>query len=583
MRNRTITFNNCPKTFTRDQDKARTPEETISQFYERIEAFDVKILSEVRRIDNGRLDIPVYFSVCTDEARALTGTKKQMGKGASPEQSRASACMELAERFSFFSFKADSGNFIVGDFKTLAERGYPLMDSAYLLTSVGDTKLDRQTLETLLEDIPIWWTWATNITRREQVLIPFSWFYAINEFNGPSAGNTVEEAALQGISEIVERHVCSLINRDKLEVPAIDQRSITDPVAVELIDKFRRNGIELYLHDFSLDTGLCSVGALAVDRSTFPERSEIVFTAGTTPGPDKAIIRAITEVAQLAGDFNSGANYVASGLPKPLSMSEVNYLTSTSKTITVNQMNDLSDPDMKVEIDNCIDALRAIGMDIFMIDVTHPQLQIPALYTIVPGAHFRERSVRRDAGLFAAKLLNELVDDPWLFRAKIEEFEHYLPQSYYLSFYRGISLYNREEYGQALTLFDRALEQQPEEEDIPYIYAFKSHCLKDLQRYDEAIQTLRLGCELDDEREDLHNLLGFCYFKKEQYATAISHFERAIQLNPASAMDYANLGVNHNRLGHSEEAIRYFTLALTLDPSIGFAREQLDALTNANA
>ena len=75
------------------------------------------------------------------------------------------------------------------------------------------------------------------------------------------------------------------------------------------------------------------VAALAVDPSTFPEISEIVFTAGTTPGPDKAIIRAITEVAQLAGDFNTGANYVASGLPKPLSMDEVDYLTESQQTV----------------------------------------------------------------------------------------------------------------------------------------------------------------------------------------------------------------------------------------------------------
>ena len=78
MRNNEITFNDCFKTFTRDQDKAITPEETIDRFYKKIEQFDIEILSEVRRIDNGRLDIPVYFSVCTDEAQALTGTKKQI-------------------------------------------------------------------------------------------------------------------------------------------------------------------------------------------------------------------------------------------------------------------------------------------------------------------------------------------------------------------------------------------------------------------------------------------------------------------------------------------------------------------------
>jgi ribosomal protein S12 methylthiotransferase accessory factor len=579
MRNRRITFNDCLKTFTRDQDKALTPEQTIERFYKKLDGFDIKILSEVRRIDNGRLDIPVYFSVCTDEAQALTGTKKQMGKGASPIQSKASACMELAERFSFFSFKANEDNFVRGDYQSLAAEGYPLLDSSVLLKSVEDENLRPAELQSLLEDIPLQWTWATNISRDEQVLVPFSWFYAINEFNGPSAGNTIEEAALQGISEIVERHVCSLINQHKLMTPAIDQQSIEDPVARELIRKFKAHDIELYLNDFSLDTGLCSVGALAIDRSTFPDLSEIVFTAGTTPGPEKAIIRAVTEVAQLAGDFNSGSNYVASGLPKPLSMDEVRYLTETAAQVSLKEMNDISDDNMKIELDNCIEALKRIDMEILMIDVTHPLLDIPALYTIVPGAHFRERSVRRDAGLFAAKLLEELVDDPWLFEAKLSEMEALLPNRYYLSFYRGKTLFNQGDPQRAIAQFDKALAQDPEPEDLPYIYSYKGNSLKDLERYDEAIGVLQQGCREDDERPDLHNLLGFCFFKKEDFNRAITHFERAVHLNPASAMDYANLGVNHNRLGNRDEAIRFFTLALTLDPSLDFARTQLDQLT----
>jgi ribosomal protein S12 methylthiotransferase accessory factor len=580
MNNEKITFKECFKTYTRDQDKAITPEETIARFYEKIEQFECKILSEVKRIDNGRLDIPVYFSVCTDEARAMTGTKKQMGKGASPIQSKASACMELAERFSFFSFKSSDSNFIRGDYKALREQNYPVLDISYLLTSVDDDTMSSEMLEKLLEGIPMQWTWATNINKAQQVLIPFSWFYAINEFNGPSAGNTIEEAALQGLSEIVERHVCSKINRFKLETPLIDQKSITDPVACELLEKFNKHDIELYLNDFSLDTGVCTVGALAIDRSTFPELSEIVFTAGTTPGPDKAIIRAITEVAQLAGDFNSGSNYVASGLPKPLSMQEVSYITQSSHTTATTQMPELSDNDIKVEIENCTEALSRIGFEVFMINVTHPELQIPALYTIIPGAHFRERSVRQDAGLFAAKLLNELVDDSYLSEQKLDQMEKLNPNSYYLAFYRGISFFNKGDYYQAITQFDIALERDPEKEDLPYILSYKGHSLKDLERFDEAITVLQHGCKEDSERPDLYNLLGFCYFKKQSYQEAISHFERAVQLNPASAMDYANLGVNHNKLGNKEEAIRYFTLALTMDPMLHFAHEQLQVLVD---
>ncbi len=579
MKNNPLVFSDCFKTFTRDQDKAITPDETIRRFYQQIEKFDIEILSEVKRIDNGRLDIPVYFSVCTDEARALTGTKKQMGKGATEVQSKASACMELAERFSFFAFKADESNFIIGDYAQMRAKGYPVLSSRYLLKSVEDKNLSPETLELLLEGIPMRWAWATNVSDGGQVLIPFSWFYAINEFNGPSAGNTIEEAALQGISEIVERHVCSLINQFHLETPAVDLDSVVDPVARDLIEKFERNNIELYVNDFSLDTGLCTIGALAIDRSTFPEKSEIVYTAGTTPGPEKALIRALTEIAQLAGDFNSGSNYVASGLPKPLDMEEVRYLTGSSRKITIGQMNDLGDNNMKVELDKATTALKDIGFDVFMIDVTHPQLEIPALYTIVPGAHFRERSIRQDAGLFAARLLNDLVDDIALFEAKLSIMETTLPDSYYLSFYRGKSKFNQHDFSGAITCFDLSLSQKPEKEDLPYIYSYKGHCLKDLGKYDEAIEVLKCGCHEDDERPDLHNLLGFCYFKKEAFATAIEHFQRSVHLNPASAMDYANIGVNYNRLGKSVEAIQYFTLALALDPTLDFARDQLDALT----
>ncbi|MCI5165180.1 MAG: hypothetical protein D3903_03600, partial [Candidatus Electrothrix sp. GM3_4] len=184
MQKNTIRLHSCLKKHTYDQDKACSPKQTVERFQKRLKATGLDILKEVKRIDTGRLDIPVFFSVCGKDAVDIIGTKKQMGKGSTPEQSKASACMELAERFSFFSFLKNPENFLTGDYPSMQEAGYPVLPISALLQSVHDQERSPEELEQLLIGLPLRWTWARNISKDEDVLVPFSWFYAINEFNG---------------------------------------------------------------------------------------------------------------------------------------------------------------------------------------------------------------------------------------------------------------------------------------------------------------------------------------------------------------------------------------------------------------
>jgi ribosomal protein S12 methylthiotransferase accessory factor len=574
MQKKTIRLQSCRKQYTYDQDKACSPVETVERFKQKLQAAGLDILKEVRRIDTGRLDIPVYFSVCGKDARDIIGTKKQMGKGSTPEQSKASACMELAERFSFFSFLQDQNNFIVGDYPAMVKAGYPVLSVTTLLQSVHDAIRTPEQLERLLAGLPMRWTWARNLTRSEDVLIPFSWFYAINEFNGPCAGNTVEEAILQGISEVVERHVCAVITRNQIRTPAIDLASVTDPVARELIDKFERNGIQLRVNDFSLDTGIPTIGALAWDPATFPDKSELVYTAGTTPGALKALIRALTEVAQLAGDFESGSNYVASGLPKPLDLDDIDYVVTPEHTISIDQIKDLCNDDMLQELYNCLDALQRIDLEVLAVDTMHRKLQVPAAYTIIPGAHFRERADSGDAPLFAAKLAAELLD-PAALEEKLTAMQQDLPAAYYLEFYRGRNFYDQGLVEPALECFQQALTLNPNSEDKPYLSSYIGSCLRDLEQYAEAVTILEKGLEDDRDRPDIHNILGVCHFKLDNHERAVHHFKRAVELNPVSAIDYANLAINLQRLGRIDEAIDNYQVALGQDSSIAFAAENL--------
>ncbi len=572
-----IILEDAYKTSTYDQDKVVSPEETVGRFRARLKAAGLDILDHTERIDNGRLDIPVYFSVCGRDAHEVIGNKKQMGKGASPAQAEASAVMELAERFSFFSFCRDASRFVVDTYANLAREALPFEAIA---RSVHDTSEDLDAARRIFEAIPMRWTRAWNLTAGREVMVPFDWFYAINEFNGPSAGNCREEALSQGICEIVERHVSSLVSRGKLRLPVIRPASAQDAMVRDMLAKYTRNGIRLHVHDFTLDTGIPTVGVLAYDPTTFPASSELVWTAGTTPSPEKALSRALSEVAQLAGDFNANANYVASGLPKFTRLEQAAFLMHPEPSIDISALPDLSHDNIRVEVENLVAALARRNFEVLVIDTTHPRLAIPAFYTIVPGTHFRERARGTSVGMFAAKLVVE-NQPPDIALAQLKTFADLLPDRYYLQFYLGLCHLNAGRPGEALDHFQQALELEPETEDIPSIYSYMGVCLKDTGRFREALAVLAKGLAVDEARTDIHNLMGFCHFQLKEHAEAIRCFENVIRLDPGSAIDYANIASNYRDMARTAEAVRYYRMALEIDPGIDFARENLARLTGA--
>lgn len=329
--------------------------------------------------------------------------------------------------------------------------------------------------------------------------------------------------------------------------------------------------------DFTLNTGIPTVAVLGWDPSTFPESSELVWTAGTAPDPNKALSRALTEVAQLAGDFNSKANYVASGLPKFQNLSEADYIINSHKTLTMQDLPDLSDENIRIEIERYVDALKSRGFDVLLIETTHKGLAIPSFYTIIPGAHFRERATGTSVGMFTAKFITENLDtlDALLLLKSMAE---KLPHAYYIQFYLGQLYLNLENHDRALGHFEKSMTLNPKEQDIPSICSYTGVCLKDMERYDEALSILEIGAALDNEREDIFNLMGFCHFKLKNHEKAIDCFKKVIALNPSSAIDYANIASNYRDMGERDKAVSYYTLALSLDSSLDFARDNLEKL-----
>ena len=557
------------KGHTYGEDKVRPPEETVAEVRRRLAGLNLDILQKTMRIDTRRLDIPVYISVCGQEAIRTIGTRKQMGKGSTAAQAEASALMELVERYSFFSYMKHTP-FATS---TYAEAPGEILPPEFLALAIHDRETDLEKAAPVLRSLPFRWARAWNLSRMQEVAIPIDWFYLINEFNGPAAGNVLEEAILHGICEVVERHVSSVISREEPITPSIDPMSVRDEAARMLIAKYAAQGIQLVVKDFSLDTGIPTVAALAWDPSTFPARSEIVFTAGTATSPEKSLVRALTEVAQLAGDFQNRTSYRPT-LPKYGSLEEAAYLTTAAPVVPIDTLPDLSHLNLRMEVQGCVDALLRLGLEVLVMDMTHPALCLPAVYTVIPGAHFLDRARDTTIPAHAAKILSRFLDGPQA-KAGIQRLMEAFPGRHDLHFFLGVAL----EYGgsprEALVQFRRALELKAPAADTASIHTHIGVCLKDQGEYRGAIDALDTARALDPGLKEIYNLLGFCYYKLKEHQRSIEHFEKALEIDPGSAIDYANIASNLREMGHKQEAVFLYRMALELDPTIDFARDHL--------
>jgi ribosomal protein S12 methylthiotransferase accessory factor len=569
----TMVLQDSYKQYSYDLDKVCAPEETVARVRYRFQKLNLDLLKNTLRIDSGRLDIPVYVSLCGLDAVRTIGTQKQMGKGSTPAQAEASALMELVERFSFFSFMQRAA-FLYATPGSLVEESLPFKTLARSLFDASDT---IKPAALVYQDWPLHFTHAASLTYGHPLLLPIHWFYLINEYNGPAAGNNLEEAILQGLCEVVERHVGSVISHGRLFTPVIDPASVQDPAAVALLEKFRRQGIVLHIRDFSLDTGIPTVGVLAYDPVTFPEASEIIFTAGTTPHPEKSLVRALTEVAQLAGDFNKRTSYKPT-LPKYENLTEASYLMAPGPQRPIQSLPNLADDNLKVEIERSVAALARLGLEVLVVDVTHPEIRIPVVYVIVPGAHFLERTRQTNVIFHLAKLASRYAVPEDALKA-LGRLDEQFPGRFDVLFFLGLTLDQLGQAAPALSYFEASLQAQPPAREIASVHVHIGSCRKDLGDYPGAIAALLQAKAANDQLKEVYHLLGFCYFKLKEHQQAVECFEKAIELDPGSGIDYANLGINLRELGFRPEAAHLLKMALDLDPSLDFARMALENLS----
>lgn len=127
--------------------------------------------------------------------------------------------------------------------------------------------------------------------------LPYNILQRLVRSNGTAAGNTVEEALCQSISEILERHSQEMIYRYNYTPPIIPISYIKEryPYLYNIIDTIKQKyGLTLYIMDASLGKGLPVLCLLCVNKAS--QHYRIKF--GAHPIFRIALERCLTEFAQ---------------------------------------------------------------------------------------------------------------------------------------------------------------------------------------------------------------------------------------------------------------------------------------------
>ncbi|OBU07310.1 30S ribosomal protein S12 methylthiotransferase accessory factor YcaO [Morganella psychrotolerans] len=237
------------------------------------------------------------------------------GKGATKKAALASALGEYFERLSTNYFFAD---FWLGEQIANSEfvhypneKWFPLTDDDSLPDGILDTYLreyydpDSDLQGSQLVDLQssndARGICALPFTRQSDgktIYIPMNIVANLYVSNGMSAGNTRNEARVQGLSEIFERYVKNRIITERISLPAIPQEVLARyPQVVESVSTLENEGFPIFCFDASLG-GQYPVICVVLFN---PANGTCFASFGAHPDFGVALERTVTELLQGRG------------------------------------------------------------------------------------------------------------------------------------------------------------------------------------------------------------------------------------------------------------------------------------------
>ncbi len=417
-----------PKTH-RNSGGARSaaPEATLAKYRHLVSPVSGVVTWLKRTTDETDPWLHVYWAGSNHgmRSRSLSSLRRSLrsksaGKGSTREQSEVSALCEAIERHSG-AWAGDEirrrRRFI--DFAMEDEAVHPnavqlfsdsQLDNAGSINAKGhpyNIVPPRLDPEAEIDWTPVW-----SLTQQRHRYLPTSMLYSmppelrgpvdpIADSNGCAAGNTLEEAILQGFYELAERDAFAIWWYNRLRVPAVDLSSFDDDYLASAAGRYAGYERELWMLDVTSDLGIPAFVALS--RRPDAPTEDIIYSAGAHADPRVAALRAICELNQcLTWLPRPGRSDGRPMIDDPLALrwwrtarlAECSWLAPAADEPLrkASQYPAVEAADTREDVEHCRALVEASGMEFLVLDQTRPDIGMPVVRVVVPGMrHFWAR------------------------------------------------------------------------------------------------------------------------------------------------------------------------------------------------
>jgi ribosomal protein S12 methylthiotransferase accessory factor YcaO len=399
--------------------RIKSVEETLNTILPVSSNIGVTRLADITDMDI--LGIPNFSAV-------LPGTEDYIwvysGKGPTRLDAKASALMESIERYCSLPSN-NKKKMIQGSYKDVSKVSKILHPS-----NVVEPMLFEYDEEMIMDFLP-----GYDLMNNEQILVPtpLALFRyspnppAVNPFayhhtNGLASGNVLEEAICHSLCEVIERDATSLaelnasalpynilrtmakyLSDNGLEIDPVESKEFVDDDTIfadvdisdidfkpisNLVKKFNDAKIPLIIKDITSPIGIPTFNASSIEWIT-EDYGYLAEGHGTHPDARIALLRAITEVSQTRAANIQGARDDLRKISYGNSNSDEKktwQFMKSKKCINFSEIKTYVNDDILDDIKLILSRLNSNGLkQVIVVDLTHPQIMIPVVRTIVPG------------------------------------------------------------------------------------------------------------------------------------------------------------------------------------------------------